>query len=110
MPISLARQWNISVAASIVSNSEPIIVEGESPSRHLSIVEFPSIEDAQAWYDSPEYAFLGGAGPGGGLFGGDPADALLLDQLQGSVEDALTGPGAAIAVSSLLNIPEMLDK
>jgi uncharacterized protein (DUF1330 family) len=40
----------------IISNAEPVIVEGESPSGHLSIVEFPSIEHAKAWYDSPEYA------------------------------------------------------
>ena len=40
----------------IVSNAEPVVVEGESPTRHLSVVEFPSIEDAKAWYDSPEYA------------------------------------------------------
>jgi uncharacterized protein (DUF1330 family) len=32
------------------------IVEGESPSNHLSMVEFPSMEDAKAWYNSPEYA------------------------------------------------------
>jgi len=40
----------------IVSNTEPVVVEGESPSAHLSMVEFPSIEHAKAWYDSPEYA------------------------------------------------------
>jgi uncharacterized protein (DUF1330 family) len=40
----------------IVSNAEPVVVEGESSSRHLSMVEFPSIEDAKAWYDSTEYA------------------------------------------------------
>jgi uncharacterized protein (DUF1330 family) len=40
----------------LVSNSEPVGVEGESPSRHLSMAEFPSIEDAKAWYDSPENA------------------------------------------------------
>ena len=40
----------------IVSNTEPVVVEGESPSAHLSMVEFPSIEQAKAWYDSPEYA------------------------------------------------------
>jgi len=40
----------------IVSNAEPVVVEGESPSRHLSVVEFPSIEHAKAWYDSPENA------------------------------------------------------
>ena len=40
----------------IVSNAEPAVVEGESPSGHLSMVEFPSIGHAKAWYDSPEYA------------------------------------------------------
>jgi uncharacterized protein (DUF1330 family) len=40
----------------IVSNADPVVVEGESPSGHLSMVEFPSIEHAKAWYDSPEYA------------------------------------------------------
>ena len=40
----------------IVSNAEPVVVEGESPSRHLSMVEFPTIEHAKAWYDSPENA------------------------------------------------------
>jgi uncharacterized protein (DUF1330 family) len=40
----------------VVSNSEPIVVEGESPSRRLSMVEFPSLEHAKAWYGSPEYA------------------------------------------------------
>jgi len=40
----------------IVSNTEPVVVEGESPSNHLSVVEFPSMEDVKAWYYSPEYA------------------------------------------------------
>lgn len=40
----------------LVSNAEPAVVEGESPSGYLSMVEFPSIEHAKAWYDSPEYA------------------------------------------------------
>ncbi len=40
----------------IVSNSEPIIIEGESTTRHLSIVQFRNMENAKAWYDSPEYA------------------------------------------------------
>jgi len=39
----------------IVSNTELVVVEGASPSNHLSMVEFPSLEDAKAWY-SPEYA------------------------------------------------------
>ena len=40
----------------IVSNTEPVVVEGESPSNYLSMVEFPSMEGARAWYNSPEYA------------------------------------------------------
>jgi uncharacterized protein (DUF1330 family) len=40
----------------IVSNTEPVIVEGESASAHMSMVEFPSMEKAKAWYDSSEYA------------------------------------------------------
>ena len=38
----------------IVANAEPAVIEGESPSRHLSMVEFPSMAAAKAWYDSPE--------------------------------------------------------
>ena len=40
----------------IVSNTQPLVVEGESSSNHLSMVEFPSMEDAKAWYNSAEYA------------------------------------------------------
>ena len=40
----------------VVSNAEPVVVEGESPSAHLSMAEFRTIEDAQSWYDSPENA------------------------------------------------------
>jgi len=40
----------------MVSNAEPVVVEGQLLSRHLSMVEFPSIEHAKAWYDSPENA------------------------------------------------------
>src|SRR6516164_5623154 len=40
----------------VVSNAEPVVVECESPSAHLSMAEFRTIEDAQSWYDSPENA------------------------------------------------------
>ena len=40
----------------IVSNTEPVVIEGESESNYLSIVKFSSMEDAKAWYNSPEYA------------------------------------------------------
>ncbi len=47
----------------IVSNTEPVVVEGESPSNYLSMVEFPSMEDANAWYNSPEYSEARGLTP-----------------------------------------------
>lgn len=40
----------------LVSNGEPVIVEGESSSHYLSMVEFPSLESAHAWYLSPQNA------------------------------------------------------
>lgn len=47
----------------IVSNAEAVVVEGESSSRQLSMVEFTSVEVAAAWYDSPEYAEARGVTP-----------------------------------------------
>jgi uncharacterized protein (DUF1330 family) len=38
----------------VVSNTEPMVVEGKTPLRHVSMVEFPSIDAARAWYDSPD--------------------------------------------------------
>ena len=40
----------------VVSNTRPVIVEGKTPSAYLSMVEFPSMKDAKAWYDSSEYS------------------------------------------------------
>jgi uncharacterized protein (DUF1330 family) len=40
----------------IVSSAEAMVVEGGSSSHLLSMVEFPSIDVARAWYDSSEYA------------------------------------------------------
>lgn len=40
----------------IVSNAELAVVEGQSPSTRLSMIQFPTIEDAESWYDSPENA------------------------------------------------------
>jgi uncharacterized protein (DUF1330 family) len=47
----------------VVSNSVPDIVEGESPTGHLSVVEFPSLDDAKTWYESSEYAEARGLTP-----------------------------------------------
>jgi len=40
----------------VVSNTAPVFLEGDSSSASLSMVEFPSMDRAKAWYDSPEYA------------------------------------------------------
>jgi len=40
----------------IVSNAEAVVVEGESRTARLSMVEFPSMDRATAWYASPENA------------------------------------------------------
>jgi uncharacterized protein (DUF1330 family) len=39
----------------IVSDKSPELREGEFPFARLVVVEFPSIEAARGWYDSPEY-------------------------------------------------------
>lgn len=41
----------------VVRGAVPEAVEGEWPARRrLIIVEFPSLEQARTWYESPEYA------------------------------------------------------
>lgn len=32
------------------------VLEGDWPERRRVIIEFPSVEDARKWWDSPEYA------------------------------------------------------
>jgi uncharacterized protein (DUF1330 family) len=38
-----------------VARGEPIVLEGEWPREKLIIAEFPSLEQAQQWWASPEY-------------------------------------------------------
>jgi uncharacterized protein (DUF1330 family) len=40
----------------LVARGGPIVIEGEWPRERLIIAEFPSIERARQWWDSPEYA------------------------------------------------------
>ena len=40
----------------IIADTKPIVLEGKLPSGRLTMVEFPSMERAKAWYNSPEYA------------------------------------------------------
>ena len=41
----------------LVRGAEPVVAEGEWPSgQRVNIIEFPSMEQLTAWYNSPEYA------------------------------------------------------
>lgn len=40
----------------LVAHGGPIVLEGEWPREQLIIGEFPSMEQAQQWWVSPEYA------------------------------------------------------
>ncbi|MEK9659568.1 MAG: DUF1330 domain-containing protein [Chloroflexota bacterium] len=40
----------------IARTAEAQVLEGSGPGVHAVIIEFPSLEALQAWYDSPEYA------------------------------------------------------
>ena len=40
----------------LVRGPVPEVLEGEWQPKRLVIVEFPSVEQARAWYKSPEYA------------------------------------------------------
>lgn len=40
----------------IVRGGKVVALEGEPETRRLVVIEFPSLEQAQAFYDSPEYS------------------------------------------------------
>jgi uncharacterized protein (DUF1330 family) len=41
----------------LVRGAEPVVAEGQWPSgQRVNIIEFPSMEQLTAWYNSPEYA------------------------------------------------------
>jgi uncharacterized protein (DUF1330 family) len=41
----------------LVRGAEPVVAEGEWPSgQRVNVIEFPSMGQLRAWYDSPEYA------------------------------------------------------
>ena len=42
----------------IVRGGDPVPLEGQSPNGRLVIIEFDSMEKAQAWYSSPAYTQL----------------------------------------------------
>lgn len=39
----------------LVVSENPVVVEGEWPYTRTVVLRFPSAEEAQRWYDSPEY-------------------------------------------------------
>jgi len=42
----------------LVRGGEPETLEGDWKTKRLVILEFPSIEQAKAWYNSPEYSAI----------------------------------------------------
>ena len=40
----------------LAADAAPSIVEGEWPANSTVVIEFPSVERAQQWYDSDQYA------------------------------------------------------
>ena len=42
----------------VVRGGEPETLEGDWKTKRLVIIEFPSIEQAKAWYNSPEYSAI----------------------------------------------------
>jgi uncharacterized protein (DUF1330 family) len=41
----------------LVRGAEPVVAEGQWPSgQRVNVIEFLSMEQLKAWYDSPEYA------------------------------------------------------
>ena len=44
----------------LVRGGQPEALEGNWETKRIAIVEFPSAEQARAWYDSPEYSAIKG--------------------------------------------------
>lgn len=42
----------------LVRGGNPITLEGDWKTRRFVILEFPSVEQAKKWYDSPEYSAI----------------------------------------------------
>jgi uncharacterized protein (DUF1330 family) len=42
------------------ATSQPQVLEGDWKPTRILVLEFPSVEQARAWYDSPEYAAIRG--------------------------------------------------
>ena len=44
----------------LVRGGQPETVEGDWKTKRIVIIEFPSVEQAKIWYDSPEYSAIKG--------------------------------------------------
>ena len=42
----------------MVRGGQPETLEGDWKAKRIVIIEFPSVEQAKAWYDSPEYSAI----------------------------------------------------
>lgn len=44
----------------MVRGGQPETIEGNWQAKRIIIIEFPSVEQAKVWYNSPEYAAIAG--------------------------------------------------
>jgi uncharacterized protein (DUF1330 family) len=44
----------------LVRGGQPETLEGDWKAKRIVIIEFPSVEQAKTWYDSPEYSAIKG--------------------------------------------------
>lgn len=60
----------------LVVSEEPVVVEGEWPYTRTVVIRFPSAEEAQSWYDSPEYQAIAQH-----RFRASKANAVIVEEL-----------------------------
>jgi len=44
----------------LVRGGQPETIEGDWKTKRIVIIEFPSVEQAKTWYNSPEYSAIAG--------------------------------------------------
>ena len=60
----------------LVVSENPVVVEGEWPYTRTVLMRFPSAEDAQRWYTSPEYQAIAQH-----RFRASTANAVIVEEL-----------------------------
>jgi uncharacterized protein (DUF1330 family) len=60
----------------LVVSEDPVVVEGEWPYTRTVVIRFPSAEEAQRWYASPEYQAIAQH-----RFRGAKTNAVIVEEL-----------------------------